>query len=84
MLTVNFADFKNELTKFLDRVENDYEKLVIKREPEKGVVLISLNEYNLILETLYLFNSKANADRLYESIQQMRKGEIVKHDLIDD
>ncbi len=84
MITVNFTEFKNELTKFLDSVENNHEKLMIKRKPEKGVVLISLNEYNLILETLHLLNSKANADRLYESIQQMRRGKIVKHDLIDD
>ena len=58
--------------------------LIIKRKSGKGAVMISLDEYNSIMETVHLLSSKANADRLYESIQQMKKGEIVNHDLIED
>ncbi|VAW23392.1 hypothetical protein MNBD_BACTEROID01-179, partial [hydrothermal vent metagenome] len=70
--------------KFLDNVENNHETLVIKRKSGKGAVMISLDEYNSIMETVHLLSSKANADRLYQSIQQMKKGETVTHDLIED
>ncbi len=57
---------------------------MIKRKSGKGAVVISLDEYNSIMETVHLLSSKANANRLYESIRQMKKGEIVNHDLIED
>ena len=84
MIAANFTEFRTKLKKFLDKVENNHETLIIKRKSGKGTVMISLDEYNSIMETVHLLSSKANADRLYESIQQMRKGEIVNHDLIED
>ncbi len=84
MIAANFTEFRTGLKKFLDDVENNHETLVIKRKSGKGAVMISLDEYNSIMETVHLLSSKANADRLYESIQQMKKGETVNHDLIED
>ena len=84
MIAANFTEFRTGLKKFLDNVENNHETLVIKRKSGKGAVVISLDEYNSIMETVHLLSSKANADRLYESIQQMKKGETVNHDLIED
>ncbi len=43
--------------------------LLLKRKSGKGAVMISLEEYNSIMETLHLLSSKKNADRLYESIK---------------
>ena len=84
MIAANFTEFRTELKKFLDNVENNNEILVIKRKSGKGTVMISLSEYNSIMETVHLLSSKANADRLYESIQQMRDGKVVHPDLIED
>lgn len=84
MIAANFTEFRTELKKFLDNVENNHETLVIKRKSGKGTVLISLEEYNSIMETVHILSSKANADRLYESIQQMKKGETVEHELIEE
>ncbi len=84
MIAANFTEFRTGLKKFLDNVENNHETLIIKRKSGKGAVLISLDEYNSIMETVHLLSSKANADRLYESIQQMERGETVEHDLIED
>jgi len=83
MIAVNFTEFRTALKKFLDNVENNHETLIIKRKSGKGAVMISLDEYNSIMETVHLLSSKANADRLYESIQQMKRGETVTHDLIE-
>jgi antitoxin YefM len=84
MIAANYTEFRTGLKKFLDEVENNNETLIIKRGSGKGTVLISLNEYNSLIETMHLLSSKANADRLYESISQMKKGNVVRDKLIED
>ena len=83
MIAANYTEFRTRLKKFLDNVEENNETLIIKRGAGKGAVMISLDEYNSIMETLHLLSSKKNADRLYESIDQMKKGKIVRKRLIE-
>jgi len=78
MIATNFSEFRTDLKKFLDSVEDNNETLIIKRKTGKGTVLISLEEYNSIMETVHILSSKKNADRLYESINQMNEGKIVE------
>jgi antitoxin YefM len=78
MLAANYSEFRTDLKKYLDSVEDNNETLIIKRKSGKGTVLISLDEYNSIMETLHILSSKKNADRLYESIQQMKTGKTVR------
>jgi antitoxin YefM len=84
MIAANYTEFSTGLKKFLDDVENNNETLIIKRGSGNGTVLISLDEYNSIIETMHLLSSKVNADRLYESINQMKKGKIVREKLIEE
>ena len=84
MIAANFSEFRTKLKKYLDDVEDNNETLIIKRKSGKGTVMISLDEYNSIMETVHLLSSKANADRLYESIQQMKEGETVSNNLIGE
>ena len=84
MKVANFTEFRTKLKKFLDDVEKNNETLIIKRGPGNGTVLISLDEYNSILETMHLLSSKANADRLYESITQMKAGKSFEKELIEE
>ena len=81
MIAANFTEFRTKLKKYLDDVENNNETLVIKRGTGKGAVLISIDEYNSIMETLHLIGSKTNAKRLFESIRQMNEGKTVEPDL---
>ncbi len=84
MIAANFSEFRTQLKKYLDSVEDNNETLIVKRKTGKGTVMISLDEYNSIMETVHLLSSKINADRLYESIHQMKEGMTVTHDLIEE
>ena len=84
MIAANYSEFRLSLKKYLDRVEDDNETLIIKRGTGKGTVMISLDEYNSIMETVHLLNSKPNADRLYESIKQMKDGNVVQKGLLEE
>lgn len=84
MIAANYTEFRTDLKKFLDEVEDNNETLIVKRGTGKGTVVISLDEYNSIMETVHLLSSRKNAERLFESIQQMKDGEFVENSLIED
>ena len=84
MKAANFTEFRTKLKQHLDEVENNNETLIIKRGSGNGAVLLSLDEFNSILETVHLLSSKTNADRLYESIKQMKSGKKMIKKLIED
>lgn len=79
MQAANYSEFRKELKKFIDDVENNNETLIIKRSTGKGAVLISLEEYNSIMETLHLLKSRKNAEWLAESMAQIREGKIIEY-----
>jgi len=83
MIAANFSEFRTGLKHYLDSVEDDNETLIVKRKSGKGTVVISLDEYNSIMETLHLLSSKKNANRLYESIEQMKAGKTIQPKLED-
>jgi antitoxin YefM len=81
MLSANVTDFRKEMKKYMDLVIEDFETLIINRGKGKGAVLISLPEYNSLMETMYLLSSKANADNMYQAMEDVREGKVVKKTL---
>jgi antitoxin YefM len=84
MIVANFTEFRTKLKQYIDDVEKNNETLIIKRGPGNGAVLISLDEYNSLIETMHLLSSKTNSDRLYESIEQMKNGKSFQKELIEE
>ncbi|MDR9415256.1 MAG: type II toxin-antitoxin system prevent-host-death family antitoxin [Gracilimonas sp.] len=74
MIAANYTEFRKDLKKYLDRVENDQESLVLKRGTGKGTIVFSIDEYNSIMEIMHLLKSKKNTERLFESIDQIENG----------
>ena len=62
---------------YMDEVEDSSDPIIIPRSGDrKGVVLMSLPDYNSLMETLHLKSSPVNHRRLLESIQQAERGEL--------
>lgn len=83
MRVVNYSEFRNNLTENLNAVNEDNEIVVVSRMQGKNVVVMDLDEYNSIQETLHLTSTKANRKRLEDAIVEMNKGKSVKHKLIE-
>jgi len=66
MLAANYSEFRGDLKKFLDNVEFNNETLIIKRGKGKGTVIISLDEYNSLMETVHLLDGKTVSKDLIE------------------
>lgn len=62
-------------------VAEDQEVLIVSRSKDKNVVIISLDEYNSMQETLYLLSSENNAKRLRQAIEEMNQGKHLKRKL---
>jgi len=84
MIAANYTEFRSKMKDYLDMVEDEQETLILKRGTGKGTVILSMQEYNSIMETLHLLSSKANAKRLFDSIDQVKKGKFSEKDLLED
>ena len=83
MKVVNYTEFRNNLTENLDAVNEDAEIVIVFRTKGKNVVVISLDEYNSMKETLYLISTKTNRKQLDAAIDEMNKGKFAKRKLIE-
>lgn len=83
MDAITYTQARKNFTQTMNRVCKDHAPLIITRQAEEPVVMISLEDYNAIEETLYLLKSPRNAQRLLEALQQAEKKEFIKKDLID-
>lgn len=84
MEVLNYTEFRNNLAKSLDKVNEDAETVIVSRTKGKNVVVMSLGEYNSIMETLHIVKSDANRKRLQEAIDEMNSGIHHAHKLIED
>ena len=83
MCIVSFTEARNGLKAVLDQVVNDADCTVITRRDSEDAVLMSLDYYNSLMETVYLLKSPANAAHLADSIAQYKAGKTVTRELID-
>ena len=83
MRVINFSEARNRLKSVLDQVVDDLDCTVITRRDADDAVVMSLNQYNALMETVHLLKSPANAAHLAKSIAQYRDGKIGNHELVD-
>jgi len=81
MRIVSFTEARNSLKSVLDQVVSDADCTVITRRDSEDAVVMSLDYYNSLMDTVYLLKSPANAEHLRKSIEQYRQGETVKRNL---
>ena len=83
MLTTTISDFRKDIKRYLDRVTENFETLIINRGKDNGVVIMSLDEYNSLNATQHELSSKKNEKRLDSAIEKLTKGKSFKKDLIE-
>lgn len=81
MDVITYTDARASLKDVMDRVIHDRAEVIVTRKKREAVVMISLEEYNAIQETLHLQRSPENARRLQSSIAQLNAGQGVERDI---
>ena len=83
MRIVSFTEARNGLKSVLDRVVNDADCTVITRRDAEDAVVMSMDHYNSLMETVHLLKSPANAVHLSRSIEQFKSGQVVEREILD-
>ena len=78
MRIVSFTEARNGLKSVLDNVVNDVDYTVITRRDADDAVLMSMDHYNSLMETVHLLKLPANALHLSKSIEQFQLGKITE------
>lgn len=83
MKTANYTDFRSNLKSYMDAVIDDCETIIINRGKDTGVVLISLDEYNSLIETEYIMSSPETVEAIRKGDEEIKNGKGIKVELED-
>ena len=84
MITTTISDFRKDIKKYLDRVTDNFETLIINRGKDTGVVIISIEEYNSLRVTQHELSSRINEARLDSAIEKIKRGTSFPKDLLEE
>jgi antitoxin YefM len=82
MRVINYTEARASLKLVLDTVTQDHDVMVINRRDGADAVVMGLDHYQSVMETLYLMSSPANAAALNKAIAQDVGRKAVPHELL--
>lgn len=73
MVAISFEKARNNLKQVLNQVHENNETMTIVRKNGRNAVIMSEQEYNQLMETMYVLQSPINAERLLQSVHQLQQ-----------
>ena len=83
MNAISYSEARKRLKEYLDHVYENHDPLIITRKNNENVVVLSLDDYNSLIETNYLLGSRANKNHLSASLENAHTGNLRGKELDD-
>ena len=83
MRIITFSEARKNFKSVLDTVIEDAGATIVTRRDADDAVVMSLNYYNSLMETVHSLKSPANAAHLADSIAQYKAGRTQVRELVD-
>ena len=87
MKIASYTELKNNLEHHINAVIDDCDTLAVSCEDNKGIVMMPLDEYNSIMETLYIMSSPQTMADIHQSEEDLKNGDVYRQnegESIDD
>ncbi|HBE21973.1 MAG TPA: type II toxin-antitoxin system prevent-host-death family antitoxin [Verrucomicrobiales bacterium] len=81
MHAITYTAVRENLASTIDRVCLDRDPVIITRNRDQSVVMLSLEDYESLQETSYLLRNPVNAKRLLESIEAAENGDVIQKNI---
>jgi len=81
MKVITYTAARENLASTMDQVCFDRNPVIITRNRDQSVVMMSLEDYDALEETAYLLRSPANAKRLIASIEAAENGNTIQKEI---
>lgn len=78
MKTISYSKARDKFSTVMEKVCEDHEPIIITRQKQQSVVMMSLDDYRSFEETFYLLKSQKNANRLNNAIKDFEKDKNFK------
>lgn len=82
MQAITYSEARHDLKNVMDEACRNHEPVLITRRKGESVVLLSLEDYESLMESEYLLSSPANAARLMQSLEEARSGKRTPMDAL--
>lgn len=83
MLITSVSDFRKDIKSYFDMVTKNLDTLIINRGKDKGIVIMSLEEYNSLMATSHELSSRTNERRLDSAIEKLKANDSFTKDLLE-
>ena len=78
MKSITYTEARENLANTINRVCEDNTPVIITRRRDQAVVMLSFAEYESLQETAHLLRSPANAKRLFNSLDSIKRGKLIR------
>lgn len=83
MLAVNYSELRNNLKDYCDKTIDDLETLLITRKNDRNVVMLSLEEYDNLIENAYIMKDSDYYKDLVARVKDIEEGKLLARDIIE-
>ncbi|WP_099321036.1 type II toxin-antitoxin system Phd/YefM family antitoxin [Anaerococcus sp. Marseille-P3625] len=84
MLAVNYSELRNNLKDYCDKTIDNLETILVTRKNDRNVVMISLEEYNNLLENSYIMSDSDYYKDLIQRAKEVEEDKVIQKDLIKE
>ncbi len=83
MNVISFSELRQNMREVMNTVVDQHDPMIVTRQKEAPLVLMSLSDYNAIEETAYILSNPHNAEEILTAVARVRKGLAKPRELIN-
>lgn len=81
MEITNYSDFRQNMKKYMDRINEESVEYTVTSQNGNDVVVMAKSDFDQMMETYHLLSSRANRENLYQAMDELECGDYEVEDI---